>query len=62
MNEGEKEPERLISETAAAALFGIGRVRFKKLKIPHIELEGQRFFRRDDVQAFKQKQTVTYES
>lgn len=61
--DNDKKPEtRLISETAAAALVGVGRQRFKKLKIPHIELAGRRMFQRDDVQAFKQKQTVTYES
>lgn len=61
MDNGEKDQKRLISETSAAALMGVGRQRFKKLKIPYIDLAGRRMFQRDDVQAFKQKQTVTYE-
>ena len=62
MEQDKKEHTRLISETAAAALMGIGRQRFKKLKVPYIELAGRRMFQREDVQAFKQQQTVTYEN
>ncbi len=61
MDDDKKPQERLISENKAAALLGVGRQRFKRLKIPYIELAGRRMFQRDDVQAFKQKQTVTYE-
>lgn len=61
MDDEKKPEERLISENKAAALLGVGRQRFKKLKIPYIALAGRRMFQRDDIQAFKQQQTVTYE-
>lgn len=57
----DKQQERLISETAAAALIGVGRQLFRKLEIPHINLAGRRMFQRADVTAYKQQQTVTYQ-
>ncbi len=61
MKKPQAKQERLLSESAAAALVGVGRTLFKKLEIPHISLAGRRMFQRADIEAFKAKQTVTYE-
>lgn len=61
MDKTTQQQERLISETAAAAVMGVGRQLFRKLEVPHVLLAGRRMFKRADVEAFKLKQTVTYE-
>jgi hypothetical protein len=62
MDNTNKPIERLMSENAAAAFLGVGRHLFRQLKIPYIQLAGRRMFQHEDVQAFKQQQTVTYEN